>query len=118
MTVSDELKTLAAILADWSSNAPTVTIYLFGSRVRGDHHPDSDVDISVHWHSATDKDVEWWTTNNEEDFASINARLPGILQILENTDPVTNTILVAAKEPIHVDRNVICVCMPRTQTAT
>jgi predicted nucleotidyltransferase len=36
----------AGIPADWIEPAPGApAVYLFGSRVRGDHRPDSDVDV-------------------------------------------------------------------------
>jgi hypothetical protein len=44
--MNNELEALAEILAEWIDSAPAIpTVYLFGSRVRGDHRPDSDVDI-------------------------------------------------------------------------
>ena len=43
---SDELKELASILAEWS-RGHAVTVYLYGSRIRGDHQPDSDVDVRI-----------------------------------------------------------------------
>jgi predicted nucleotidyltransferase len=43
-----ELVALAEILADWVEPAPSVpAVYLFGSRVRGDHRHDSDVDVRL-----------------------------------------------------------------------
>ena len=45
---TQELKELAKAIAEWASSAPlTVSIFVFGSRVRGDHSPDSDVDLSI-----------------------------------------------------------------------
>jgi hypothetical protein len=42
----NDLKKLARTLADWAAGK-SITVFLFGSRVRGDHRPDSDVDIFV-----------------------------------------------------------------------
>jgi predicted nucleotidyltransferase len=39
------LQELAARMADWAHTHSVFTIYLFGSRVRGDHRPDSDLDV-------------------------------------------------------------------------
>jgi predicted nucleotidyltransferase len=36
--VNDEVKQLARALADWAADK-SVTVFLFGSRVRGDHRP-------------------------------------------------------------------------------
>ncbi|WP_369690099.1 nucleotidyltransferase domain-containing protein [Pseudomonas luteola] len=39
---------MAAAIAKWSSTQPlTRKAYLFGSRVRGTHRPDSDLDVAV-----------------------------------------------------------------------
>jgi predicted nucleotidyltransferase len=110
--VSDELKRLAAVLADWASAAPSARVYLFGSRVRGDHKPTSDVDVFVDFPNADNRDVDWWTRNNVEDFASVKPLLPGPLKVLDMGDPFGQTIKVpAANSLVHRDRNVLCVWM-------
>jgi predicted nucleotidyltransferase len=99
-------------LADWAVSAPTATIYLYGSRVRGDHRTDSDVDISVRWVGAIEE-VNWWKQNNDDDFANINAELPGKLHVLPENDPVTLKIRLG--KVVHTDRNVRCISLPRTK---
>lgn len=108
--VADELRELARILADWAAPAPGMTLYLYGSRVRGDAKPTSDVDVCVDISKVTTADGQWWLVNNQEDFATINAQLPGRLQILEFQDPLKDKIFAASV--IHVDRNVRCVLLP------
>jgi predicted nucleotidyltransferase len=107
-----DFKSLAENLADWA--APTnFTIYLFGSRVRGDHRPDSDVDVVIEFgHQVTDADVEWWSENNREAFASINAVLPGRLEITERNSKLAHDVIASATNPVYRDRNVICVWFP------
>jgi len=51
--VNDEVKQLARALADWAADK-SVTVFLFGSRVRGDHRPDSDVDVFVQFGAMTE----------------------------------------------------------------
>jgi hypothetical protein len=44
----DELRALAEIIAKWIEPATGLKqVYLFGSRVRGDDRPDSDVDLRL-----------------------------------------------------------------------
>jgi len=90
--IRDDLVALAAILADWSAPAPASTLFLFGSRVRGDHLPNSDVDVSIAWGGISEADLDWWSKNNEELFVTIDRLLPGKLQILEENDPVTHKV--------------------------
>ena len=106
-----ELEKLAATLADWSQHTSAV-IYLFGSRARGDHTPDSDVDVVIKFPRVEDGDADWWLASNQEEFASINALLPGPLKILENDDPLSDKVVEAAKNPAYRDRNIICVWLP------
>jgi predicted nucleotidyltransferase len=109
MTPNEELAGLARVLAQWVAPAPRATIYLFGSRVRGDHRPDSDVDIVIHFDKPTHEDVVWWDAINSDLFQSIDAKLPGKLKILENADPISGRVR-AARE-VHRDGRVICVWM-------
>jgi hypothetical protein len=108
--VADELRELARILADWAALASGTTIYIYGSRVRGDHKPTSDVDVCIEWGNVTDADIKWWESNNANNFADINARLPGPLQIIEVNDPLRFRIMGA--QEIHRDGNVRCVVLP------
>ncbi len=106
----EELHKLASTLADWAH--PHTTIYLFGSRVRGDHRPDSDVDVVVVHDQPSNELVEWWTRENSTDFAGIDAELPGPLRIEPSSTDAAKTIIEAGKQPVYVDRNVICVWFP------
>jgi len=43
-----ELPEVAKVVSVWARGKPLVKrVYLFGSRVRGDHRPESDIDIAV-----------------------------------------------------------------------
>jgi predicted nucleotidyltransferase len=42
------IETMSAAVAKWASSEPLIRkAYLFGSRVRGAHKPDSDLDVAV-----------------------------------------------------------------------
>jgi predicted nucleotidyltransferase len=108
--VTPQLVELARILADWAAPATGTIIYLYGSRVRGDYRPDSDVDISMEFLNPTEEDIYWWSENNDESFKAINGRLGNRLEILEHDDPLGHQIRTA--RIIHEDRNVRCVWLP------
>jgi predicted nucleotidyltransferase len=43
-----EVSQVARMISTWARNKPLVKrAYIFGSRVRGDHRPDCDIDIAV-----------------------------------------------------------------------
>lgn len=117
MSLPDGLVKLAGILADWVEPAPGFDIFLFGSRVRGDHGPTSDVDVVIPIpRSISDEDENWWIKINEDDFKTINDSLPGPLQIQE-AGPIATRAL-NAKE-VHRDRQVRCVWMaPKNRVTT
>ncbi len=114
-TVSAELRELARLLADWAVPAPNTTLYLFGSRVRGDYGPTSDVDLCVDFGKHPDTaDVHWWTINSAKDFAAIKPLLPGPLKILERQDDWWWRVVSA--QVVHQDRNVRCIWLePKPQ---
>lgn len=44
---ADEIARLAPLIADWSRRRPVAVAVLFGSRARGLHGPESDVDLAA-----------------------------------------------------------------------
>ena len=85
----DELRALAEILADWVEPAPCIpAVHLFGSRVRGDHRPDSDVDVRLllnEWNVCMDT-AQWWLEQNRTNYDALRARLPGPLSPTARTE--------------------------------
>ncbi|MGE0221670.1 MAG: hypothetical protein AB7F35_09170 [Acetobacteraceae bacterium] len=104
----EDLVELARVLADWIASAPSFTLYLYESRVRGDSRPDSDVDVVIDCghHSAPDE-MAWWISVNDSLFTSINGRLPGPLQLLVDNEPLRRAVMQSPV--IHRDRQVVCV---------
>jgi predicted nucleotidyltransferase len=108
--VVPELSALAKSLADWAAPAPAAVIYLYGSRVRGDHTASSDVDICVEFPKAQTSDVQWWTNNNQDDFKSISDQLGARVEILERNSPIRSKVISAPV--VYQDRNVRCIWLP------
>ena len=76
--LATELEQLTTAIADWAAAVPTVTIYVYGSRVRGHHRPNSDVDLHIGPPTEITRDVvEWWTAENPKDFVDLRRMLPG-----------------------------------------
>jgi predicted nucleotidyltransferase len=108
---SPDLRRLAKAIADWLRPAPEITFYLYGSRVRGDHRSDSDVDIlRVLPQTPTRVVTCWWTEQNLQDFKTLRDVLPGRLEFLENNPALERDIKKG--RIVLRDRNVICVWLP------
>lgn len=62
------LERLAGIIAEWARPFSVVkTVYIFGSRVREDHNPDSDLDVAVKFDPSQGKTI---TTPFDDEFKS------------------------------------------------
>ena len=116
MEPSSDLVALAKVIADWADAWPGLTrVVVFGSRVRGDHRPDSDVDVQIDPKAhvdPTDAGLETWRTLNWESFRSLEDVLPGPLAIHRDPDAIWPLLQEAAREPFHTDRKCICVWLP------
>jgi predicted nucleotidyltransferase len=113
--VADELKAVADTLARWLEPAGGFTAYLFGSRVRGDHRPDSDVDVRIFLNECKPDQagMKWWAEQNASDFAQLKAQLPGPLAIhRETTDDADHHIRAGAKNPVTVIGRLVVVWTP------
>ena len=113
---ADDLQALASSVAKWIDELPGVpAVYLFGSRVRGDHRPDSDVDIRVYLRDwVTDSATAiWWLQQNQTDFSELKAQLPGPLSIhREARDAADEAIKAGMSNPVLRVRKVVCVWTP------
>jgi predicted nucleotidyltransferase len=73
------LNELMGVLSEWASGAP-VTVYLYGSRVRGDHRPDSDVDLYVQYVKGQEAaGDEWYDRQTADNYSELRPKLPGPL---------------------------------------
>lgn len=118
--IPPDLPALAEAVATWADGASGVPdVYVFGSRVRGDHRPDSDVDLCVfqsEW-DATSENVDWWIEQGRADFAQIKALLPGAPKIhgLDSWDDAGRWVQEARADPDRVVlrvRKVVCLWIP------
>jgi predicted nucleotidyltransferase len=76
--MDNELRSLAEIVDRWVRPVPGVKeVYLIGSRVRGDHQPESDLDLRIFVEElGTDaQTIEWWMQQNQTDFADLKSQL-------------------------------------------
>ncbi len=78
--------------------------------------PDSDVDVRIfmeEWQPDAAA-TEWWTEQNQTDFAEIKAKLPGPLAIhRDSPDAADPKIRAGAKNPVLTVGKVICVWTER-----
>ncbi|KLK90758.1 hypothetical protein AA309_23910 [Microvirga vignae] len=115
-----DLEAIAKIIADWLEHVPGVpAVYIFGSRVRGDHRPDSDLDIRLFTYEwcggglIDDLTSEWWGKQNPVGIAELEKKLHAPLHIIsEKQDLCDNAIREGAKTLVYVDRKAVCVCTP------
>ena len=76
MSVSG-LSELMDVLAEWAAGAP-VTVYVYGSRVRGDYRPDSDVDLYVaHMKGQEAAGDDWYNKQTEDNYSDLRNKLAG-----------------------------------------
>jgi hypothetical protein len=111
----EEITRLAASIADWCPH-PSIRIFLFGSRVRGDHRDDSDVDLCIDVSDpGKQAAVDWWFAQNGAAFREdLPEACPGPLCVTRAHDEGERWLrdLLLAAEPLHRDRNVTCVILP------
>ena len=115
---SNDLLELLDTLSGWSSSAD-VAVYLFGSRVRGDHRADSDVDLLI-VPEPTDLTVDWHSMQEATHYSAIQELLPGPIALIDPHDEENQGIVavVAAGPVVLAKGNVRCVWLaPKHQSA-
>jgi hypothetical protein len=92
----DEAERLLAILDQWATGTGA-TIYLYGSRARGDYHSDSDADIFVDWPpDLPDVFFRWWCNENDDKFRAIGRWIGVRAEILDPDDKLMQAKIRAA----------------------
>ena len=86
------LAEIADIIDRWVQPVPGVKeVYLFGSRVRGDHRPDSDIDLRIFpkefEHDSDRQTTMWWKHQNETDFAELKSQLSDLCLKIHRDSP-------------------------------
>lgn len=81
--VNKSLKKLASIVAEWAKPFPILeTVYIFGSRVRGDHHAESDLDIALDFDiSKGSSEITPFDEEEQSECAGLKALLPSGIKL-------------------------------------
>ena len=112
----DDLKSIANVIAQWADQRPAVErVYIFGSHVRGDARPDSDLDIAIEFVTTLTTEATWdWTRHGQVVGAELKAALGGIEPHLhtQKDDYAWPAIREAAKDPVHTVGKVVCCDTP------
>jgi predicted nucleotidyltransferase len=109
--IPSDLKALADAVSTWVDEVSGVKeIYIFGSRVRGDHRPDSDVDIRVFVDQLANdtQTTVWWTDQHATCFADLKVLLPGPLGMHDRSENFDKDILNQLNVVLTV-RKAVCV---------
>lgn len=98
--VTRQLEELAKTIADWAADAPLiVSIFVVGSRARGDVGSNGDVDLAIDYGGSSRETVKWQEHNEETDYAALKRALLGRLNLVPG---------MAYGSLVHWDRNVYC----------
>ena len=115
-----DLKDIAAVVADWADQYPLIGVaYIFGSRVRGDHKAESDLDVAIDFDlSQGSSEVTPFDAELASECAGLKSMIlaPIVLHIHKDFDDLAWPS-IRAGECIHRDRKVQCVIVPPKPSA-
>lgn len=107
-----DLKSLANVIAQWADQRPAVEqVYIFGSHVRGDARPDSDLDLAIDFvQNLTTEATSDWTQHSQVVGEKLKAALGGTQVSLhtKKDDAAWPAIRKAARDPVLIVGKVIC----------
>ena len=111
----DSLPSLAKLVAQWADERPAIEkAYIFGSRARGDHRPDSDLDLAIEFASnLTTRATADWTEQSCSEFADLKSAIGVPLSVhVDLNDACWPAILEAKQRPVLVVGKVVCCATP------
>ena len=114
MTRNSSLERLANIIAEWAESLPIERVYIFGSQVRGDNKPSSDLDVAIEFSpTPTNEEMQNWQHQNDTAFAWLKGALGIPLSLhVEHNDVVWSAIRNGAQTPVLSIGKVSCVMTP------
>ncbi len=108
----DDLKSLTNVIAQWADQRPAVEqVYIFGSHVRGDARPDSDLDLAIEFvQNLTTEATSDWTQHSQVVGEKLKAALGGTQVSLhtKKDDAAWPAIRKAARDPVLIVGKVMC----------
>jgi predicted nucleotidyltransferase len=112
-----ELIEIAQLTRDWAKLLPFQRVYIFGSFVRGDNRPDSDLDIAIEFATTFDSgSVANWKRQNQTDFKDLKRALGVRVSLHCDADDLAwPAIHSGAQSPVYSTGNVLCVLTPRVK---
>ncbi len=117
----NNLQSLANLVAEWANSRPVIaTAYIFGSYVRGDAGPDSDLDLFIDFSpNPTLEATKDWTQQSVSDFPDLKSTIGVPISLhTRKDDAAWPHIEEAAKHPVLVVRKVVCCSTPRLKPSS
>lgn len=114
MAGNGNLERLANTVAEWAEPLPIKRVYIFGSQVRGDYKPGSDLDVAIEFSPRPSaQEMRNWQNQNETDFACLKGALGVPLSLhVDHSDIVWPAIRGGAHTPVFSIGKVCCVITP------
>jgi predicted nucleotidyltransferase len=92
---------IQAAVEAWATPRPLVSrVWLFGSRAKGTHRPDSDVDLAIELDPALTRGCAFtsWSFDLEPILAELESAVPAVLDLQLYHDPETPNVVQYVSE--------------------
>jgi predicted nucleotidyltransferase len=108
----NRIEALAHVLNEWATPLPIESVYVFGSIVRGDDRPGSDLDVAVQFDpTAGQEAMHRWVRENETDFSSLKMHLGYPLSLHADSNDAVWPIILSS-QTVYTIGKVTCVLTP------